>query len=257
MKRSNYLIWFRRLVVLGAVVAGLTASSAAAIPMLDPQDSASATSHTTPLGIRADGLRWQAIARVYQLHGHAVPQYYGSRAPYAPTTRHTQPLPAYYGSTAPYMSTSQSLAAPGLRWQAIAKAHQENRQAPVPDVFERYAASHPYGAGLQPVQHRGLGDFRPVTPAVGVTQAVGTERIVDDSFRDSAPIVTPAGSERIVDDSFRDAPTVVASPTSSNGLDWADFGIGAGAMLGLTALVIGLGIGAVAMRHRTGRLGTS
>jgi hypothetical protein len=30
MKRSNYLIWFRRLVVLGAVVAGLTASAAGA-----------------------------------------------------------------------------------------------------------------------------------------------------------------------------------------------------------------------------------
>ena len=32
MKRSNYLIWFRRLVVLGAVVAGLAASAAAAAP---------------------------------------------------------------------------------------------------------------------------------------------------------------------------------------------------------------------------------
>ena len=32
MKRSNYLIWFRRLVVLGAVVAALAASAAAAAP---------------------------------------------------------------------------------------------------------------------------------------------------------------------------------------------------------------------------------
>jgi hypothetical protein len=32
MKRSNYLIWFRRLVVLGAVVAGLAASAAGAAP---------------------------------------------------------------------------------------------------------------------------------------------------------------------------------------------------------------------------------
>ncbi len=194
MKRSNYLNWFRRLVVLGAVVAGVTASSAAAIPMLDPQDtpSTSATSHTTALGLRADGLRWQAIA----------------------------------------------------------KAYQESRQAPVPDVFERYATAHPYGAAAPSPQRRGMGDFNQVTPALG------TERIVDDSFRDPAPIVTPPG-ERIVDDSFRDSPAVVASPTGGNGLDWADFGIGAGAMLGLALLVSGLGVGAVAMRHRTGNLKTS
>jgi hypothetical protein len=193
MQRSNYLIWFRRLLVLGAVVAGVTASSAAAIPMLDPQDTpTSATSHTTPLGLRADGLRWQAIA----------------------------------------------------------KAYQQSRQASVPDVFERYAAAHPYGASVHPLQRRGMGDFRPVT------QALGTERIVDDSFRDPTPIVTPAG-ERIVDDSFRDSPTVVASPTGGNGLDWADFGIGAGAMFGLALLVSGLGLGALAMRHRVGNIKAS
>jgi hypothetical protein len=181
-------------VVLGAVVAGLTASAAGAIPVLDPQDTpaSAATSHSTALGLRADGLRWQAIA----------------------------------------------------------KAYQESRQAPVPDVIERYAAAHPYGASVQPLQRRGMGDFNPVTPALG------TERIVDDSFRDPAPVVTPAG-ERIVDDSFRDSPTVVASPTGGNGLDWADFGIGAGAMLGLTLLLSGLGLGAVAMRHRTGNLKAS
>jgi hypothetical protein len=199
MKRSNYLIWFRRLVVLGAVVAGLTASAAGAVPMVDPQDTPSTSSYTTPLGLRADGLRWQAIA----------------------------------------------------------KAYQESRQAPVPDVFERYAASHPYGAGLQPLQHRGLGDFQPVTPAAAATQAVGVDRIVDDSFRDPAPIVTPAGSERIVDDYFRDSPTVVSSPTAGNGLDWGDFGIGAGAMFGLALLVSGLGLGALAMRHRVGNIKAS
>jgi hypothetical protein len=108
---------------------------------------------------------------------------------------------------------------------------------PVPDVLERYAAAHPYGVGT-------------------LTPALGTERIVDDSFRDPAPIVTPVG-DRIVDDSFRDAPTVVAAPAGGNGLDWGDFGIGAGAMLGLTVLLAGLGVGAVAMRHRSGGLKTS
>ena len=107
-----------------------------------------------------------------------------------------------------------------------------------PDVFERYAAAHPYGVGT-------------------LTPAQGTERIVDDWFRDPAPIVTPAG-DRIVDDYFRDAPKVVTSTPSGSGLDWQDFGIGAGAMLGLMLLVAGLALGAVAMRHhRGGRLETS
>jgi len=198
MRFPNYLIWFRRLVVLGGGRISKTKTAAGAVPMLDPQDTPSTSGHTTPLGLRADGLRWQAIA----------------------------------------------------------KAYQDSRQAPVPDVFERYAAAHPYGAGVQPVQRRGLGDFRPVTPAAGVTQAVGTDRIVDDSFRDSAPIATPAG-ERSVDDSFRDSPSVVASPTSGNGLDWGDFGIGAGAMFGLALLVSGLGLGALAMRHRVGNIKAS
>jgi hypothetical protein len=93
------------------------------------------------------------------------------------------------------------------------------RNAAVPDVLERYAAAHPFG-----------------TDALKSTQA----------------------TDRIVDDYFRDAPTVVTSTPSGSGLDWQDFGIGAGAMLGLTLLVAGLALGAVAMRHhRGGRLETS
>jgi hypothetical protein len=150
MKRSTYLIWFRRLVVLGAVVAGLTASAAGAVPMLDPQSTpvSPVAANTTPLGLRADGLRWQAIATTYEQ---------SSRTPVG----HTTPL----GSRAD-----------GLRWQAIAKAYQDG--------------------GL------------------------------------------PATS-------------------SSSGLDWGDFGIGAGAMLGLALLVTGLGIGTATMGHRVGKLGTS
>jgi hypothetical protein len=50
----------------------------------------------------------------------------------------------------------------------------------------------------------------------------------------------------------------VTSTPSGNGLDWEDFGIGAGAMLGLTLLVAGLTLGAVVMRHhRGGTLKTS
>jgi hypothetical protein len=143
----------------------------------------------------------------------------------------------------------------------------------LPDVLERYATAHPFGTGtLAPTAgtDRIVDDwFRDPTPIVtppgerivddsfrdAPAAAATGDRIVDDSFRDPTPIVTPAG-ERIIDDSFRDAPAVV--PTAGgNGLDWADFGIGAGAMLGLTLLVSGLGLGALAMRHRAGKLETS
>jgi hypothetical protein len=222
MKRSNYLIWFRRLAVLGAVVAGLTASAAGAAPMLDPQDTPAnpVASNTTPQGLRADGLRWQGIAKAYQQSRQApVPDVFER---YAAT--HADPLAGH--------TTALGVRADGLRWQGIAKAYQDNEQAPVPDVFERYAATH------------------------RLATAVGTERIVDDYFRDPSPAVTPA--ERIVDDSFRDTARYVPSTSSGNhGLDWGDFGIGAGAMLGLALLVAALGVGTATMRHRAGKLGTS
>ena len=171
MKGSNYLIWFRRLVVLGAVVAGLTASAAGAVPMLDPQATPAnpVVANTTPLGLRADGLRWQAIAKQYQQ---------GRQTPVG-------------------LPTAAGIRADGLRWQGIAKAYQQNTQAP-PDVVERYVATHPDGQG-----------------------------------------------------------TVTAATSGASGLNWGDFGIGAGAMFGLALLVAGLSIGAVAMRHRGGRLSPS
>ena len=94
--------------------------------------------------------------------------------------------------------------------------------------------------------------FRDPTP---IATPAG-DRIVDDSFRDPTPIATPAG-DRIVDDSFRDASPVVASQASGGSLNWEDFGLGAGAMLGLTLLLTGLGLGALVTRHRTGKVETS
>jgi hypothetical protein len=241
MKRSNYLIWFRRLAVLGAVVAGLTASAAGAAPMLDPQDTPAnpVASNTTPQGLRADGLRWQGIAKAYQQSRQApVPDVFER---YAAT--HADPLAGH--------TTALGVRADGLRWQGIAKAYQDNEQAPVPDVFERYAATHRLATavGTERIVDDYFRDPSPVVTPAG-------DRIVDDSFRDPRPAVTPA--ERIVDDSFRDTARYVPSTSSGNhGLDWGDFGIGAGAMLGLALLVAALGVGTATMRHRAGKLGTS
>ena len=83
MRHSNPLTRFGRLLVLGAVVAGVTASAAVAIPVVDPQDTgtapvaapvsrppdvqdtATALYAPTAAGLKADGLRLQGIAQVY------------------------------------------------------------------------------------------------------------------------------------------------------------------------------------------------
>jgi hypothetical protein len=202
MQFPTSLKWFRRLIVLGAVVAAATASTAAAGVMIDaggPVD----VQGPTPLGLKAEGQRLQGMAEVYKSLSNAP--------------------------------TAQGLRADGLRLTGIAQVYRQLEPQAAPDVVERYAAVHPYGSTS--------------TPDV-------FERYAASHPNGVAATATP-GSKRIVVDRFRDAPTVASSPSTGNGLDWGDFGIGAGAMFGLAALVIGLGVGAVAMRHRTGRLGTS
>jgi len=51
--------------------------------------------------------------------------------------------------------------------------------------------------------------------------------------------------------------TVAPVVAVKDGFEWGEFGIGAGAMLGLVLLVAGLGLGALAVRHRSGTLRTS
>jgi len=45
--------------------------------------------------------------------------------------------------------------------------------------------------------------------------------------------------------------------TVDTGFAWGEFGIGAGAMLGAVLLLVGISLGALAMRHRSGSLSTS
>jgi hypothetical protein len=129
-----------------------------------------------------------------------------------------------------------------------------------PDVFERYVAIHnPNSATAADVVERYVTAHS--LGVAAVVPPVGTDRIVDDWFRDPKPVVTPIATpavDRIVDDSFRDtARYVPATSGGRSGLDWEDFGIGAGAMLGLTLLLAGLGFGAVTVRQRGGRLEAS
>lgn len=77
---STYFNWFRRLLILGAVVAtGAFATTAGAMPqdaavtntatadVVQPPDvlDAATALYATPAGLKADGLRWQGIAKTY------------------------------------------------------------------------------------------------------------------------------------------------------------------------------------------------
>jgi len=105
------------------------------------------------------------------------------------------------------------------------------------DVVERYAAAHdPNSATAPDVIERYVTVHSP--GVAGVAPTVGTGRIAVGSFRNTSAY-SPATS------------------TGHGGLDWADFGIGAGAMFGLTLLLAALGLAAVAIRHRDGRFETS
>jgi hypothetical protein len=116
MRHYNPLNRFGRLVVLGAVVAGVTASAAVAIPVVDPQDTGTAN-------LSAPASRPPDIQD-------------------AMTARHAAAAKLNSDSTALH-TTPAGLKADGLRWQGIAQVYQQ-KQA-VPDVVERYAATHSGG----------------------------------------------------------------------------------------------------------------
>ena len=99
---STYYNWFRRLLILGAVVAtGVFASTAGAMP----QDAATTNSATTEV---------------------------------------VRPPDVQDSATALY-STQAGLKADGLRLQGMAQVYRDLKATP--DVFERYAAAHPFGQG--------------------------------------------------------------------------------------------------------------
>jgi hypothetical protein len=93
------------------------------------------------------------------------------------------------------------------------------------------------------------------TPAVA-------ERLVDDWFRGAKPV--PEASIGLIDVTAQEVSrplttaVVTAAPVSASSTTsfaWGEFGIGAAAMLGAVLLLVGLG--AAAMRHRGGQLTTS
>jgi hypothetical protein len=123
MYSSTYLSWFRRLLILGAVVAGLTASAAGA--RLDPgtppdvrdvasSPAASATSPVARIIVQEQGRRLDL--GLFGLGPSA-----SSVKGVAPTWEHQLHSPA----TASQNPTAAGLKADGLRWQGIARVYEQ------------------------------------------------------------------------------------------------------------------------------------
>ena len=105
---------------------------------------------------------------------------------------------------------------------------------------------------------------RDATPPVGVDPGTGRPlresggapvayRSAADGFQATSAGVDPATGRPLRESGG--APVVYRS--TADGFQWDDFGIGAGAMLGLVLLLAGLSLGALSMRHRSGTLRTS
>jgi len=220
MKGTNYLIWFRRLLVLGAVVAaGVMTTTAGAVGRPpDVQDTASALStsdvnsppdvqdfatavHQSTAGVIADGLRLQGEAQVYkQLENYQA---------------------------------ALGRKADGLRLQGEAQVYQQLQN--IPDVFERYAVAHPYGQGVPGSSSTIVSRPPDVSDAAQSAQSGSS----DETFVTRPPDVTDTalavGTE---------------SSSTSDGFNWGDWEIGIGMGAGLVLILCGLFIIGRQLKHR-------
>ena len=169
MYSSTYLKWFRRLLILGAVVAGFTASAAGA--RLDPGtppdvsdvafrlSAAPATDVARPPDVRdAAGSVSPATADAFERYASTHPYGFGlASGEFVPSP------PDVQDAAAALHVTAQGLEADGLRWQGLAQAYQQGGTS---DPVTRILA-----------QERGRrldqGSFAASTPSIEVVESGG------------------------------------------------------------------------------------
>ena len=236
---STYFNCFRRFLILGAVVAtGAFASTAGAMPQdagttnsatadvvrpPDVQDSATAL-YTTQAGLKADGLRWQGIAKTYG---------------------DIQQSSSY--------PTALGLKAEGMRLQGTAQVYQ-NVQAG-PDAFERYAASHPYGTGVSLTESfvPRPPDVQDVAAGLGDTSSASSTFSRPPDVQDVAANLGDTSSSSSIlsrPPDVQDAALAAQYSTTSQseGFSWNDWGVGIGTGMGIV-LLLGIAF-AMSRQHR-------
>jgi hypothetical protein len=231
---STYYKWFRRLLILGAVVAtGVFASTAGAMPQdagttnrvtadvvrpPDVQDSATAL-YSTQAGLRADGLRLQGMAQVYR-DLQATPDVFER-----------------YAATHPFGQELSATSDLGVSRPPDVSDVAARASASTADVFERYAAAHPYGQGLSG------------TTDTGITRPPDVQDV-------ASSIGSSSSSETIVSrpPDVQDASLAAQSSTTtsqSDSFNWNDWGVGIGTGMGILLLLLGIGL-VMSRQHRHG-----
>jgi hypothetical protein len=194
MKGTNYLIWFRRLLVLGAVVAaGVMTTTAGAVGRPpDVQDTANALS----------------------------------------TSDVNSPPDVQDFATAVHQSTA-GVIADGLRLQGEAQVYQQLQN--IPDVFERYAAVHPYGQGVPGSSSTIVSRPPDVSDAAQSVQSGSSGETFVTRPPDVTDTALAVGTE---------------SSSTSDGFNWGDWEIGIGMGAGLVLILCGLFIIGRQLKHR-------
>jgi len=212
MKFSSCLNRFRRLVVLGAVVAaGAFASTAGAVGRPpDIQDIATAD-------LAANVSRPPDISDVAARLSASVPD-----------------VLERYVAAHP-LGSRLSVYDPAISRPPDVSDAASATQLAAPDVFERYAAEHPYGRGLT---------IAPTTLVTRPPDIQDTAASVNAASSSSSTLVS-----RPPDITDTALALQSSSSSQSNGFNWNDWGIGIGTAMGLALLGIVLLISR-RLRHR-------
>jgi hypothetical protein len=207
MTGSTPLIWLRRLIVVGAVVAGATASAAGA---LIPNPDGKPLSASSPLISRPPDVQDAATAR------HAA----AARLQTDGAALHT---------------TAAGLKADGLRWQGITQVYQQLQAAP--DLVERYAATHSAGMGTSAATSVASRppDVQDASDSIKASAPDVFERYAGVHANDVTSSTAPTRPPDVSDAALvaRYAP---ASTGQSDGFDWSSWAIGIGSGLGLVLI---------------------
>jgi hypothetical protein len=221
MNGSTPLIWLRRLIVVGAVVAGATASAAGA---LIPNPDGNPLPASTPLISRPPDVQDAATAR------HAA----AARLQTDSAALHT---------------TAAGLTADGLRWQGITQVYQQLQAAP--DLVERYAATHSAGTGTPAATSVASRppDVQDASDAVKASAPDVFERYAGVHANDVTSSTAPTRPPDVSDAALvaRYAP---ASTGQSDGFDWSSWAIGIGSGLGLVLIAGAALLMSRQLRHR-------
>jgi hypothetical protein len=154
----------------------------------------------------------------------------------------------------------------GADWRPSDVSQATTPNATVPDVFERYAAAHPYGSDLSTSDARpDVRDHGDATTAQSrtVEESVVDRIIAQERARNgdltvfgSSPSAGQSSTAVTRPPDVRDAASAAetVSAGQGDGFDWGDYAIGIGSGIGLSLLLAGaLGAGL----QRRGRMQTA